>query len=182
MILLLIAGVFVAPIVLAWAFVTGLLDWRGQGMVNKGALLREPIALSPMLGEAAQAFEGFNGTWSVLYLGAGDCPPACRHALLNLHKIYELTGHEQTRVRVFYAELGAASSARVEFPEFAPVTMPPRAAEQLGAAVYAKTGLGRPVIGLVDHRGNWMMAYDGAADPKAMLDDLKRLLRASNTG
>ena len=182
LLLILIVAIFVAPILLAWAFVAGLFDWRGQGMLNKGVLLREPVMLAQPLGEPARVLLGFNGTWSILYLGDGDCGQACLSVLDNLHKVYELTGHEQTRVRLFFAQGGSAGGRPFEFPEFTGLALAPGAADRLAAAVYEETGVRRPLIGLVDHRGALMMVYRGSADPRAILDDLRRLLRASDTG
>jgi cytochrome oxidase Cu insertion factor (SCO1/SenC/PrrC family) len=56
------------------------------------------------------------------------------------------------------------------------VTAPP------GVGLTAQAAGDRSHVYLVDPNGNVMMRWDAAQDPKGMLRDLERLLRASQIG
>ena len=98
--ILLIIGLFVAPIVLAWLYVAGVFDWRAQGMLNRGNLISPPIditTLNPPLRLPAWS-EMAPSNWAVIVVTDGACAATCGEALDRLLIIRELLGDRKSVV------------------------------------------------------------------------------------
>lgn len=174
--LILIAGVFVLPIVIAWLLTAGLLDWQPATLVNHGTLLEPPIDIGRLEGSAGSAplRELAPADWAVVYVADGACDEACRTVLAELSAIRLVIGQQGTRVSVF----GLFAAAQPATPERQLVDA------SLVAGLRAELA-GRdpqptlPLVGFVDWRGQLMMHFAPSAPPKDIKSDLKRLLSAS---
>ncbi len=178
-----LVAVFVLPLAVAWLYVGGVLDWRSRGTVNHGTLLTEPIRLEQtLITETAVRLSGYNGTWSIIYLGEQSCQAVCRESLGNVIKVHQLIGRDQPRVKLFRMGSGADETLPEELSSFQELPVSGPAASGIAASVQSQTGVTSPFIALVDWRGALIMVYPAAADPNGLLEDLKLLLRASNPG
>ncbi len=180
---LVVAGVallFVAPIVAAWAMI--LLDWRPGITNNNGHLLQPPLAiaelpLTDLQGERLEATR-FNGFWDVLVTPPAACEAACTETLDKLSRVHLALNKDMDRVRV-----------AVLLPEDAPA---PELPEQLGllraagdvqrdiATAGSTFALDGPTVHVVDPRGWLILSYTYPLDASGLLDDMQRLLRASD--
>lgn len=174
--LLLIAGAFVLPIVVAWLLASGLLGWRPLELVNHGALLNPPIDVTQVPHDAASnpLRELPPADWAVVYVDDRPCDDACRKLLAELSAIRLVIGQQGTRVSVF----GLFSNE--------PPSMPERTLVDAALVAAIREDLGRrpeqpglPFIGFIDWRSQLMMHFAPDAPLKDIKSDLKRLLSAS---
>jgi cytochrome oxidase Cu insertion factor (SCO1/SenC/PrrC family) len=178
--MLLIAALFALPIVasfITYHFV------KPAPTGNYGELLLPPATISAhvysRLDGTPFRFDAMRGKWTVVVSDSGACPEACRAKLTAVRQARLALGREAGRVaRVFVADDLAAPDASA-FAEFA-------GTEVVRTPVALKVPSGatndRAHIYLVDPLGNVMMRWPAAPDAKRMMQDLKRLLKASQVG
>jgi cytochrome oxidase Cu insertion factor (SCO1/SenC/PrrC family) len=186
----LLAALFLVPLGFAtFMYATG---WRPEGTVNKGDLIHpaRPLTENTFVDPQDQTIteDLLKGKWTLVYIGNGQCDARCREALTLMRQTRLALGKEAPRVRgVFFAtadccdmsylsrEHAGLLVARAEeasdrewlaqFPEYSGVPV-----DQAGR------------IYIVDPLGNLMMSYAPDAPDKALLEDLKRLLKQSHIG
>ncbi len=185
--LLLLAGLFVAPMLLA-AWLYGLTGWRPPGSVSRGELIQPPrplpLAGLPMAG-GGQTPAGFlRGAWTLLYIGDGSCDPDCRQRLASLQQVRRALDKDASRLRRVFLYHGACCDdawLRGEQAGLLAASLDDPGATALQVELVA-AGV---VIGgtyIVDPLGNLMMAYAAGTPANSMLKDLERLLRLSQIG
>jgi hypothetical protein len=176
LVLLMIAGVFVLPIVVAWLLAAGAFDWRPQGLLNHGTLFDPPIDLHRIESTPASAplRELPAADWAVVFISDRPCDDACRTVLTGLSAIRLVIGKNGTRVSIFgvFDEMQAATEERLLVDAALVAGIRERVAAQAG-----KPAL--PLVGFIDWRGQLMMHFPPSAPPQDIKSDLKRLLSAS---
>lgn len=192
--LLLLLGVFAAPVVLAWLAFYVFPDWRPTGTVNHGELITPlrplpPFQLQTLSGDTVD--ETFvRGKWTLVYLHQGGCGEACVEQLYNLRQVRLAQGKNIDRVQrlMLWQAAAGASQQRAELAEHFPgqVIAPwngQAAAPLLQVfAVDEQDPLQGGRVYLVDPLGNVMMSYPPGTDPRGMIKDLERLLKYSGLG
>jgi hypothetical protein len=190
--LLALAALFFVPLAVAFWMYYGPAGWRPSGDASKGDLIDPArplaeIALPTMDGSATTP--GFlRGKWSMVYVGDGASDERCRGALYlmrqshialikdmdRVQRVFLVTGNccdraflvaEHPDLIVARVEDAASATLLEPFPVYGGV--PPAA----GGRVY-----------LVDPLGNLLMSYAPDAPDKALLTDVKKLLRLSHIG
>jgi hypothetical protein len=190
-----LAGLFLLPLVLAFFTYYGT-AWRPAGHVNHGLLIsparRLPITSLPRVSLAGQLAPGsdpappvtpFRGKWSLVYVGAGACDPACRGALYLMRQTRLALNNDMTRVERVFLVSGACCAGDFLAREHAGLLV----LDAQGAAGAALLGEfpereRAHLLFIVDPLGNLMMSYDARQDPHGLLEDLKKLLRLSHIG
>ena len=197
-VLLLLALVFFAPLLLAFALYYGS-SWRPIGRTNHGALIQPahelpPTALPQVATTAAAttaaagsdplaAADVLTGKWSLVYLGRGDCDAECRNTLYFMRQTHLGLANLIPRVqRVFLVTAGCCDRDYLAHEQ--PNLISLNAENAAGAALLAQFPPERraSTIFVVDPRGNLMMRYDAHDDPKGLREDLKKLLALSHIG
>lgn len=176
LVLLLIAGVFVLPIIIAWLLTAGVFDWRPQGMLNHGTLFAPPIDLHRLESSPASAplRELPPADWAIVFVSDDPCDDACRAILAELSAIRLVIGNNGTRVSVF----GLFATPQPETAERQLID--PGLVAGIRAGLAAQAGApSLPLVGYVDWRGQLMMHFPPDAPPQDIKSDLKRLLSAS---
>lgn len=182
-------GAFFAPLALAFLLYYGL-DVRPHGNTNKGDLIQParplPEVALPGATDQALAADALRGKWSMVFIGDGACDTRCREALTLMRQTRLALGDKMDRVqRVFLVTGNCCDQAyldtehsglllgRIDNPAGQTLleTFPDTA---------QATSLGR--IYLVDPLGNLMMKYESDAPQKALLEDLRKLLKLSHIG
>lgn len=178
--LLLVVAIFALPIAASF-LAYHLVEPKATG--NYGELLLPPATITPHAFERAAGssfrFESLRGRWVIVVSDSGTCPAPCVEKLTAVHKARLSLGREAGRVtRVFVADDLAApdAAALAAFPGTEAVRTPQGLQLPPGAVN------DRAHIYLVDPLGNVMMRWPARAEPKRMLQDLKRLLKASQVG
>jgi SCO1/SenC family protein len=192
-----LALLFFAPLGLAFVLYYGL-HWRPGGQLNHGDLVQPPLPLpdlalrrveaapgaAPGTGDALTPPDFLKGKWTLLYLGSGTCPAACRADLYDTRQVRTALGKDMERVqRVFLAEGTCCDLTLLQtlHPDLVTVRATDEAAPLVALLRRARPGA-RDRIYVIDPLGNLMMSYAAEAPPKGMLEDLKRLLGLSHVG
>lgn len=199
---------FFAPLALSFFLYYGTGGWRPGHRVNQGALLSParplpdvvlPLARNPAAAmttqrgasdppEANQTKADFlKGKWTLLYWGAGSCGERCRTDLHNMRQVRLSLNRDMTRVQRVFIVDGACCDwpfLEHEHPDLVTVLATPQAADLLSQfpTVDGISAATADRIYIVDPLGNLMMSYAPDAQPKGMLEDLKRLLQLSQVG
>lgn len=187
----LLVAVFFAPLLVAFVlYYAG--DWRPSGSTNHGDLIHPPrpvptVSLHGLQGEAIAA-AALHGKWTLVYIGAGQCDARCREALTLMRQTRLALNDDASRVqRLFLVTEPCCDQAYLD-AEHAGLIMA-RADDAAGKAFVENfpryddlpvEQAGR--IYIVDPLGNLMMSYAPAAEPKGLLEDLKKLLKLSHIG
>jgi hypothetical protein len=192
--LLVLAAIFFVPLAVAFWLYYGPSDWRPVGGTNQGDLidpavpLRETAFVRPG-GTGASSGDLFRGKWTIAYLGPGRCDERCRRALYLSRQSRVALNKDMDRVqRVFLATDGCCEQGflRAEHPDL--VVVP------LGNDAASRSLLGQfPALGdvpateagrlwVVDPLGNLVLSYSERSPDKALLTDLRKLLRLSHIG
>ncbi|MCB1590314.1 MAG: hypothetical protein KDI56_15495, partial [Xanthomonadales bacterium] len=98
--LLLLALVFVAPVVIAVLMQTRLAHYEPEATKNYGTLFET----SPQLGAWLPPVEAarLHGSWTVAYLASADCGQDCLAELDLLSRVWAAQGQERDRVQLLY--------------------------------------------------------------------------------
>jgi len=190
--LLALAALFFVPLAVAFWMYYGPAGWRPAGDASKGDLIdpARPLAeVALPTADGGTTLPGFlRGKWSLVYVGDGTCDERCRDALYLTRQSRIALNKDMDRVqRVFLVTGNCCDRAflAAEHPDLVVASVESPASAALLApfpvydAVPAATA-GR--IYLVDPLGNLLMSYAATAPDKALLTDLKKLLRLSHIG
>jgi cytochrome oxidase Cu insertion factor (SCO1/SenC/PrrC family) len=177
--LLAIMALFALPIV-----ASTLVYWlyRPEVSSNYGELLPPaPITTGRFLRSDGAAFDfaELRGKWALIVSDSGACPEPCRSKLTLVRQVRLMLGRNAGRVaRVFVADDTRPVDAAAMAPfEGTVVISPP-----VGMALPLAPVNDRAHVYLVDPLGNVMMRFPANAEPRRMLKDLERLLKASQVG
>ena len=178
--LMLIAALFAAPILASY-----LVYFFGHASptANHGELLLPPVQASTQVFRepdgAAFSLRDLRGRWILVAQAGTACDEACLAKALAMRQVRLALGRDAVRVeRVLLLAGGAAPDpAKLSaFPGMHVALGPP------ASGVDARAQGDRDHVYLVDPNGNVMMRWRADDDPKGMLQDLQRLLRASQIG
>jgi hypothetical protein len=175
-----IMALFALPIV---ASLVAYHFFRPDATANYGELLvpadRITTAQFQRVGGGTFAFEELRGTWVLIASDSGKCPESCAAKLTLMRQVRLMLGRNAPRVtRVFVADdtHPLAAEALAPFEGTVAIT-PPR-----GTTLPLAPVNDRAHVYLADPLGNVMMRFPADAEPRRMLRDLERLLKASRIG
>jgi len=191
--LLILAAIFFVPLAVAFWLYYGGSGWRPVGGTNKGDLIDPAVPLPAVPLTTADGTrtpaDFLRGSWTVAYLGDGACDERCRKALYLSRQTRIALNKDIDRVqRVFLATGGRVDAAflAAEHPDLTVVLLGADPDSQaLLAQIPALGGVAPATAGrlyLVDPLGNLMLSFSAASPDKALLTDVKKLLRLSHIG
>jgi hypothetical protein len=178
--LLLIAAVFVVPILLAAYMYFSGSDWRPGATTQHGELISPPRMLPDSGLVTASGEKPIRGVWNLLVLADENCAPACIEALEHIRQIRLSLGPKMTRLQTVY--LPAANSAipaslTTDHPAL--VIVEPSASSEIRGIV---GGFAAGQIFIVDPLGNLMMQYAPGTSMGDIRKDIGHLLKLSGIG
>jgi len=190
--LLALAALFFVPLALAFWMYYGSGAWRPGGDVSKGDLIDParplPQLSVPTMQGAATRADFLLGKWTMLYVGDGLCDERCRKALYLMRQSRIALNKDMDRVQRVFLVTGRCCDRGFlaqEHPDLVVARVDDAASAALlepfptyGGVPLADAGR----IYLVDPLGNLMMSYAPGAPDKALLTDVKKLLRLSHIG
>jgi cytochrome oxidase Cu insertion factor (SCO1/SenC/PrrC family) len=191
--LLVLAAIFFVPLAVAFWLYYGGSGWRPVGGTNKGDLI-DPAVPLPAVSLARpdgtrNPADFLRGTWTVAYVGDGACDERCRKALYLSRQTRIALNKDMDRVQRVFLATGTrvdAAFLAAEHPDLTVALVGTDADSQaLLAQIPALDGVAPATAGrlyLVDPLGNLMLSYSAASPDKALLTDLKKLLRLSHIG
>jgi len=182
-----LALLFFAPLGLSFYLYYGQI-WRPAGLVNTGALIEParplPALALPLEPGGATDPQFLQGKWTILYAQPGRCDADCRRLLYDTRQVRTALSRNMDRVqRVFIVDDDCCDmrALREAHPDLIVIRASP-ADEPLLALLPRAAGGKSARVYLIDPLGNLMMFYAADANPKGMLEDLKRLLGLSHIG
>ena len=102
--LVVIAAIFILPLVAAWLMYTGVIEFRPGATRNLGQLVEppRPITWEGVRPGGAKTFttDEFAGHWLVVHAVASPCEDACMEAIAGLRQVHRAAGRNQSRIRV----------------------------------------------------------------------------------
>jgi len=190
--LLLLAALFFVPLAIAFWMYYGPTGWRPSGDASKGDLIdpaRPLAALALTTADGGQTPPDFlRGKWSLVYVGDGLCDDRCRKALYLTRQSRLALNKDMDRVQRVFLVTGRCCDRGFlaqEHPDLVVARVDNDAAAALlepfptyGGVPLADAGR----IFIVDPLGNLLMSYAPTAPDKALLTDMKKLLRLSHIG
>jgi cytochrome oxidase Cu insertion factor (SCO1/SenC/PrrC family) len=191
--LVLLASLFFVPLALAFWLYYGGVNWRPQGGTNKGDLIDPAVPLPAValarLDGTRTAPDFLQGKWTVAYLGDGACDERCRKALYLSRQSRIALNKDTDRVqRVFLATSPTVDAAFMakEHPDLSIALLGSDAESTALLAKFPALGGVPPAAAgrlyVIDPLGNLVLSYSAAAPDKALLTDIKKLLRLSHIG
>ncbi len=191
--LILLILVFAGPMIAAWIAVQDE-DLRPGRSSVKGHLMQpaRPVSLAMLKGldGAVMTPEPLRGHWLLLYIGDSTCGEVCRRSLYHMRQTRLAVGEDTHRVRrLLVLTDGTPSPSMRELlashQGLAVATVEPGTLGEFLTPFHVTAG-DDPVreqrIYILDPLGNLVLVYGPDAEPKGMLEDLERLLKASQIG
>lgn len=191
--LLILASMFFVPLAVAFWLYYGAGGWSPQGGTNKGDLFNPAVPLPAValtLADGSRTAPDFlRGKWTVAYLGDGACDERCRQALYLSRQSRIALNKDIDRVQRVFLATGSCCDRdflAAEHPDLAVVTLGADQDSQAFLAAIPALG-GVPVeragrLYLIDPLGNLVLSYSSKAPDKALLTDVRKLLRLSHIG
>jgi cytochrome oxidase Cu insertion factor (SCO1/SenC/PrrC family) len=189
--LLLIAALFLLPLAAAfWMYYSGS-QVRPAAATQRGDLIDParplPDVTPNIVSGAGTGAALLRDQWSMVYVGDGRCDERCRQALYLMRQTRIALNKDAGRVRrVFLVTANCCDRAWLdaEHPDIVVARADDAKGRQLLAA-FPSYGAGPSQAGriwLVDPLGNLLLSYAPGSPDKALLEDLKRLLKLSHIG
>lgn len=191
--LVLLASLFFVPLLVAFWLYYGGGTWRPAGGTNQGDLVNPAVplpAVSLARPDGTRTPADFlQGKWSIAYLGDGACDERCRKALYLSRQSWIALNKDMDRVQRVFLATGPDVDARFLAAEHADLLVALVGADADSQVLLdqfpaydgvAPTAAGR--LYLIDPLGNLVLSYSAAAPDKALLADVKKLLRLSHIG
>lgn len=182
-------AMFFAPLGLAFLLYYGFDGWRPHGSTNRGDLVNPPRPLPPATLRtpqgAAVEIASLQGKWTLVYIGPGHCDSRCREALTLMRQTRLALNDDMTRVQRLFIAAGECCHQSYLAGEHEGLIVADADADEPVLQTFALDD--KPVaqagrIYIVDPLSNLMMSYEPGAPSKALLEDLKKLLKLSHIG
>jgi len=190
--LLALAALFFVPLAVAFWMYYAPGGWRPSGDASKGDLIDParplPELAVPTMDGPPTGAEFLRGRWTMLYVGDGLCDDRCRKALYLTRQTRIALNKDMDRVqRVFLVTDRCCDRTFLaqEHPDLVVARVDDATSARLLEPFPTYDGVSVAAAGriyLVDPLGNLLMSYAPAAPEKALLTDVKKLLRLSHIG
>ncbi len=191
--LLFLASLFFVPLLLAFWLYYGGLGWRPVGGTNKGDLINPAVPLPRVVlvqPDGTRTPPDFlQGKWTIAYLGDGACDERCHKALYLARQTWIALNKDMDRVQRVFLATGPRVDTQFLATEHVDLRVAILGDDPASNSLLAKfpvldgvapTAAGR--LYLIDPLGNLVLSYSAAAPDKALLTDVKKLLRLSHIG
>ena len=187
-----LAALFFVPLAVAFWLYYGPGDWRPAGGSHKGDLIDParplPEIALPTADGATTDAALLRGRWTMLYVGDGLCDQRCRQALYLTRQSRIALNKDMDRVqRVFLVTDRCCDRGFLaqEHPDLVVARVDDAASAAILEPFPSYDGVPVSAAGriyLIDPLGNLLMSYPASAPDKALLTDVKKLLRLSHIG
>jgi len=191
--LMLLASLFFVPLLVAFWLYYGGSGWRPVGGTNKGDLIDPAVPLPAVTlaqpdGTRTPA-DFLQGKWTIAYLGDGACDERCRKALYLSRQTWISLNKDMDRVQRVFLATGTRVDTQYVAAEHVDLLVAivgdDADSKALLAQFPALDGVAPAAAGrlyLIDPLGNLVLSYSAAAPDKALLTDVKKLLKLSHIG
>jgi cytochrome oxidase Cu insertion factor (SCO1/SenC/PrrC family) len=191
--LIFLASLFFVPLLVAFWLYYGSAGWRPVGGTNKGDLIDPAVPLPAAVlakpdGTHTSA-DFLQGKWTIAYVGDGACDERCRKALYLSRQSWIALNKDMDRVQRVFLATGPRVDTQFVAKEHVDLQVAMLGDDTASQALLEKfpafDGVAPAAAGrlyLIDPLGNLVLSYSAAAPDKALLTDVKKLLRLSHIG
>ena len=192
--LLLLAAVFVVPMVLAYVLVNNIYNFGEFETKNYGELIKpvrplQDIALTSIHGDEFKLSDR-RSKWVMVYIGSAKCDVKCSENLYKMRQSRLAQGGELRRVKRLYISVDGMPQASLqtiltEHPGLQVVYGNEANIKQvLSQFELTRQAVNDESVGMfiVDPLGNLVMRYQTGFEAKGLIKDLSHLLKASYIG
>lgn len=179
--LLLVVGLFVAPVIAAFAL--SLSGWRPDGTRQAGSLIEPPRDFKSVVATKPDGSTTFwnrpEGHWYLLWPIPADCGQPCVDMADTLTRVRLRMARHAPRLEIYLiGEPDAALKAVLDGSPIQRVTLAPNPLPPASAPIEGSAGQpGLPLaLHLVDPNGYWVMDYPAGTNPTGLRKDLDRLI------
>ena len=179
--LLLLALIFVLPLLAATWMYYGDNAPRPQARSNHGELLAPIVNMNELLGDS-DFTAAIVDHWALVYLHTEPCDDACLDALYKQRQMRLMLGNDMSRVVRVFLHGPDAPDALMQTDRYANlIAVHDRAASQILIDSHRPD---RTVGGyyLIDPLGNLVMYFPTEIPPRDLVDDIQHLLKLSSIG
>ena len=158
--------------------------WQPQGRTNYGELVEPRQVTATALTAAdgrASSLADLKGKWVMVQFDDAACAEACARKLFAMRQSRLAQGREMDRIERVWVVLDTGTTN----PEVAKLTDDVHVLRAKDPGVMAHFPAPESVrdhVYLIDPLGNVMLRFPREADPRRMMKDLSRLLKASRVG
>jgi len=183
--LVVIASMFVLPLVLAWLMYNGSIEYNPVNTRNLGSLVQPPVPVSleslEVIGGPSSTLEELQEHWVMLYALPSPCDQACLEHAAALRQVHRAAGRNQSRIHILLTGGGdirqSAKTLLEIYPSFSiAADEDGKLAEILSRVAQHSGAKAEGSLYLLDPLGNIMLFYAAGFDPNDLKKDLKRLL------
>ncbi len=193
--LLLIAAMFLFPLLLAWMMYSGSLDFKPGFTRNRGTLVEPPVPVDWTIATLAQiktngASESLSANnelerhWVILKAIPTDCNQPCLKKAAELRQVHLALGHKQTRIRLALLLENSSPPEQAQnllaiYPQFRLIKDSSNGLPETLLEIQRRPSDQSEIfdgVFMIDPPGNIMMYYQAGGDPNDIKKDLKRLL------
>ena len=162
---------------------------RPKATVNYGTMINPPVDLGSLeleLDYQPLNIDSMERKWMIIHFIDERCNEACLEAFYFSRQINTAIGREKDRVKRFYvASSNTNEKIKKLFQDETNLTAISAKNLDLLRKKMVEAGINpfvQPGFFLADPLGNIILSYQGDIDPKKILSDIKKLLRASKIG
>ena len=176
----LVLAVCAAPIVASYA---AYYFWPPSGHVNYGTLIeprRLPDGALARLDAGRFSLRELEGRWVLLAAAPAACDGKCIEKLVYMRQVRLAQGKETERVERVWLLTDTGTPGATLLAQHPGLVV----VRDSGAVASALPAPSSPLehVYVVDPLGNLLLRFDTRADPKGLLQDLRKLLRLSHIG
>ena len=160
-----------------------------KATVNYGTMIEPPVDLGSLeleLNYQPLNIDSMERKWMIIHFLDDRCNEECLEAFYFSRQINTAIGREKDRVKRFYVA-SSKTQEKVKKLFQSETNLTAISAMNLNLLIQKMTEAGinpfiQPGFLLADPLGNIILSYQGDIDPKKILSDIKKLLRASKIG
>jgi hypothetical protein len=182
---------FISPVLLSWMVFnyTDIVEKRGTSNHGDLVIPPRPIEDLAMIDPVnADRKESLHGKWSMLYV-ADTCDATCMENVYRMRQIHMMMDKHSLRVqKVLFLTGQSANALSAEMADYAGQQVINTDLINIDSLLdkFRLKSSDDPVtmhrLYIVDPLGNLMMKFESDANPRDIMSDLKKLLRASRIG
>ena len=187
--LLLVLGLFIGPLLVAFLWYYGLGGVLApSGKTNHGNLVQPVVSLKDFEDHLSDSspftLDGLKHKWTIVHVASVTCGEDCQRSLYNTRQTRVAVGKDANRIQriLLLDDDTSADEIKENHVDMKIITLQSSKLMEQLAPVVKSMNAGPHDALIVDPLGNVMMVIPLELDPRLLLKDLKKLLKLSRVG